>query len=372
MMDREELLQEVLASDSNKLMLELATSVGKSRLAIEKIKQWELQEKIQNILIVVPRLVLIDNWKKELEKWNANSLLPKITFSTYVGLSKIEKEYSCVLFDEGHHLTERCFKLLEGCKIHKWIALSATISKELKQAYKWELGNFQLIRVNVREAISVDILPEPKIYLVPLELKDVEGTFYYEKKVYGRMTKTPYTAVEYHKALNADINYWATKAQYGDERSRNIWLSLCNKRLKWLSSLKTTFFKEERQRIMRGRRTITFCCDTKQADKIATYDITSKKKKALINLQKFNDGEINHISAVNMLNEGSNLYNCQVGIFLYIAASDTINVQQLGRVLRHSEPIAVFPFFRNTREEEIVQKHLSKFNNVEVISFKKQ
>ncbi len=37
-------------------------------------------------------------------------------------------------------------------------------------------------------------------------------------------------------------------------------------------------------------------------------------------------------------------------------------VQKLGRLLRHPEPIILIPFFKNTREEEIVNKMCEHYN----------
>ena len=37
-------------------------------------------------------------------------------------------------------------------------------------------------------------------------------------------------------------------------------------------------------------------------------------------------------------------------------------VQKIGRLLRHDNPIIILPFFRDTREQEIVEKMLENFN----------
>lgn len=57
-----------------------------------------------------------------------------------------------------------------------------------------------------------------------------------------------------------------------------------------------------------------------------------------------------------------NLTNCKYGIFANINASESIQIQRIGRVLRHKSPIIIIPFFRNTREEEIVRKWMKNYN----------
>ena len=63
-----------------------------------------------------------------------------------------------------------------------------------------------------------------------------------------------------------------------------------------------------------------------------------------------------------MINEGLNLTNCQIGIFNNVNASETISIQRVGRILRHSNPILIIPYFINTREEELVKRMLENYN----------
>lgn len=49
-----------------------------------------------------------------------------------------------------------------------------------------------------------------------------------------------------------------------------------------------------------------------------------------------------------------NLINCQIGIFNMLNSSSRLQCQKIGRILRHKRPIIIIPFFKNTRDEEIV------------------
>ena len=57
---REELSNLLKECNSKEIVLELSTGVGKTRLALEYINKTNPN----NILIVIPRLVLINNWKE--------------------------------------------------------------------------------------------------------------------------------------------------------------------------------------------------------------------------------------------------------------------------------------------------------------------
>lgn len=51
-----------------------------------------------------------------------------------------------------------------------------------------------------------------------------------------------------------------------------------------------------------------------------------------------------------------NLTNCQIGVFASLNSSEIMQVQKIGRLLRHKNPCLIVPYFRNTRDEEIVTK----------------
>ena len=64
-----------------------------------------------------------------------------------------------------------------------------------------------------------------------------------------------------------------------------------------------------------------------------------------------------------------NLTACQVGLYASLNSSETMVKQKLGRVLRHQEPIIIIPYYKNTREEELVNKMKEDYNpdNIRII-----
>ena len=57
-----------------------------------------------------------------------------------------------------------------------------------------------------------------------------------------------------------------------------------------------------------------------------------------------------------------NLVDCQVGIYANLNSSETIVKQRMGRLLRHKNPVLVIPYYKDTREEELVQVMLEDYN----------
>ena len=167
MKTREQITDEILQIKNNHILLELATSVGKSKFAIEILNN---TANVNKILIVVPRLVLIDTWKAEFKKWNFEYLLPKVVFSTYVSLDNHIGNWDFVIFDECHHLSERCMDILKDYKIKRAVVLSATVKFEHKRQLNQLFDDLYCYKVSTRDAIEGDILPDPNLILIPLYL----------------------------------------------------------------------------------------------------------------------------------------------------------------------------------------------------------
>lgn len=143
---------------------------------------------------------------------------------------------------------------------------------------------------------------------------------------------------------------------------KNIWLHLAGERLKYLSTKKEDIINIILKKLA-NKRVITFCGDIKQTEKLGKNSINSKSKSSSDILNKFNDKKIKHITCCNMLNEGVNLISCQIGIWAIYNSSSIMIIQKIGRLLRHKKPIVILPFYKNTREEEIVEKMLENFSS---------
>lgn len=382
-MNRDSVNKEVLElSDKHKnLLIELPTGFGKSKLALDILKRHIIHLN-QEVLIVVPRLVLIDTWKEEFEKWGMKKYLLSVTFVTYVSLPKKAGKWSMVIFDECHHLSERCREALDSFTIERSILLSATV----KNSVKWELkGTFQNLfsyKIHMKEAIDNEVLPDPRVFLIPLSLETNIPTESIWKNPRGKepalevswanrwaaiRQKTQKVRIyctewQYYTDLSDQIDFWKKKYMVTrNEAFKNKWLRLAGERLKWLSDKKVDIVSRILW-LIRGHRTLTFCNSIEQTEELGSYCINSKNKESSNILTAFNDGRIDHITACNMLNEGMNLVNCQVGIYNNLNSSEVIVKQRLGRILRHEKPVIVIPYYKNTREQELVEKMLEDYN----------
>ena len=376
-MTREEVLKKVKAIPNRNVLLTLPTGFGKSKNAIERVKHLA-KKKYKNLLIVVPKNVLKVNWADELAKWWPDCKL-NITFSTYVSFPKHKGKWDFIIFDEAHHLSERCREALCDFEVEYTILLSATVKKDLREELKEVFDDLYYYNATLREAIDNGVLPDPTVYLLPLTLDNklpneriiknpkARGRVIYaswaERWSYMRQKSNPVhifcTQTQYLDDLNGQIEWF--KNRRGNIVCKNRWLKLCGDRLKYLSGCKVPIVLKI-LRHCEHQRTLTFCNSIEQTKKLGEHCINSQNTESNDVLRLFNKGVVHHITACNMLNEGMNLVDCRVGIYANLNSSDTIIKQRTGRLLRHPNPIIIIPYYKGTREEELVNKMLEDYN----------
>lgn len=378
-LDRNTIRNEILGLKGNHFLLEIPTGIGKSRIAIEKIKSRCDKGKL---LIVSSRLVHKENWLTEIKKWWETCPM-SIKFVTYASLHKIKlDEWDWIIFDEVHHLSERCRDIVATYPIKNSILLSATVKRDLRYEIRLLFKGLVEYRKTLRNAIDGGSLPDPMVYLVPLELdnKEQNQVILKNKNLNGapidcewkdrwkHITQKTYpvrvhcTAFQYLVDMNGHIEFWKRKSRNGALIAfKNKWLKLCGERLTWLSDYKVPYVEKILKKL-EDKRTLTFCNNIKQTEKLGMYCINSKNKLSVDYLKDFNAGKINHITACTILNEGMNLADCQIGIFNNLNSSETIVLQRTGRILRHKDPIIIIPYFKYTREEEMVKKMTESYN----------
>lgn len=375
-MTRDEIRSEILALPNKHILCELPTSMGKSRVAIERLVQKHISPK--DLLIVVPRLVLIDNWKDEFSKWG-HPKYKDATFVTYVSLPKMAGKWKFVIFDECHHLSERCREALKSFTIQNSMLLSATVKRDLRYELSFLFPGLYTYKYNVRQATEEGILPDPTVYLIPLYLANSPAkyeiifnpkmsnpvVYLYKDRWAARRIKNRKVIVkcsqrEYYVDISSLIEFYKKKS-FGNQRMKNVFLHKSGERLKWLSEQKTEFVQKLLQKLNK-ERTLTFCNGIEQTEVLGKHCINSKNKASEKNLEAFNNGKISHITACNMLDEGVNLANCRIGVYATLNSSDRMITQKLGRILRHPKPIIIIPYYKYTRDEEIVKKMCENYN----------
>lgn len=382
-MDRELVNKSILElSDKySNILCELPTGFGKTKQALNILKRHFNEKEGNTILIVIPRNVLIESWKQEFIKWKMSKYLMYVTFTTYVSLPKHVDEWDFVIFDECHHLSERCREALTNFDIKRAILLSATVKRDMKDELNEVFDNLLSYKIKMKEAIDNEVLPDPRVFLLPLTLNAKYPTESIWKNPKGKEPvvevpwATRWSAIKqkvykvriycseyhYHQDLCSQIEWHKNRyMRTRNEALKAKWLKLAGDRLKWLSDKKMSTMQILKEHF-KNERVLLFCNSIEQTEVLGNC-INSKFKSSLTTLEDFNKGKINQISAVNMLNEGCNLVNCRIGIYGNLNSSEIIVKQRLGRILRHKDPIIIIPYYKDTREEELVTKMLEDYN----------
>lgn len=375
-----------MMKDNSLLLLQWATGCGKSKAAIEIIKSIEEPLIKKDILLVVAEIAHKKNWEKEFIKWNLSLSKFNIIIVTYASLKKYKnKSYDLIILDEAHHAgSDIRLNILTEIKAPKVLALSATLTVDIW----YELGlifdkNSTVFKITLQEAIDWNILPEPKIYLIPMELDNINNSqiiieewgnklkretircsikerwSYIKNKVeYPNIRLEIYcTELQKYIYLSDKIDFY--KKQYLRTRNDGVkkkLLLLGSERKRYLGSLKNNralqLIKE-----LEDKRYIVFCSSIEQAEALGgNNSIHSQKKGALDTIDDFNSKKIDSLFTVGMLQEGQNLVDIEAGVIIQLDGTERSFIQKSGRAMRAEEPSIYILYYKNTRDEEYLNK----------------
>jgi superfamily II DNA or RNA helicase len=252
------------------------------------------------------------------------------------------------------------------------IGLSATIPRNIKAFFRFNYHS-EVVSCDIIEAIDSEVLPEPTILLFPLQVENtrmsetievnpkVKGPVVHgEYKDYWKYKKSKVHAIlkctQKQKLMELDksIEWYKKKAMSGNMAMKQSWLYLCGKRLEFLADCKLQWVKLILHHLDK-ERTITFCKTIAQTEQLGKNCIHSQNKDAAKVYDDFNQKKIDHITAVNILNENANLVDCKYAVFCNMSSSDVVSVQRIGRSLRHKSPVIILPYYKDTREQELVE-----------------
>lgn len=391
-MTREELQIQSLAliKQSNRVALQWCTGLGKSKMAIDMAnyladKEFEECGKHLNVLLVVAETAHKSNWKMEFDKWELKT--DNIVMECYASLKKCRNScWDLVIFDEAHHLgSDLRMGVLTELHAKNIILLSATLPDQVMQAVTEVFEEFVTSKVTLKEAIEWGILPQPKVYLIPLTLdstypnctiieewgkKEKRVTYkckFHERWEYLRnKNKYPNVTLEIactqqqkYDYLSDQFEYWRSQFfRTRQEFVKNKWLQVGSKRKRFLGESKTNAVKLLLHKI-RDKRFICFCTSIEQTELLGGKNaIHSKKDNSFDIINDFNTKKIDNLFAVGMLQEGQNLTDIEAGVIVQLDGQERAFVQKFGRSLRATDPVQFIFYYKNTRDTEYLENVL--------------
>ena len=374
-----------LISLHDRLLLSWATGTGKT-LGFIKIQEF-LQA--QETWIVVAEVAHIKNWEDEYKKHGKEYLLSKTKIFCYASLkNNLNAKIDLLCLDEGHHATsELRLDHLSSITATKIVALTATLSHEKRWSLEGLFGRFQLFSITLKQAIAWGIIPEPKVFIIPLELNKVDKNCELEQS-WGKKTLRVTIECDYldrwnyikfkdkypNVTLKLRCTEWQKNFYYNDQseywrrmymRTRQEfqkvkWLLTGAERKRFLGNIKSEKVKPFIEKLS-SKRYICFCTSIEQAEYLGGDNaIHSKMNEGTPaeSIEAFNNGEIDNLFVVGMLQEGQNLNNIEAGIIIQLDNEDRPFIQKSGRALRAKEPILLVFYYKETRDEEYLAKIL--------------
>ena len=369
-----------------RVILKWATGVGKSKMAIDLANYVVgLHSSKIKVLFVVAERAHMKNWRVEFQKWGLMDKCMDITMICYHSLHKMEGEhFDFAVFDEAHHaFTEKRKEILKTMHIHYIIMLSATLSYQKEMEIGEIFGKFTTSTVTLKEAVSSNILPDPRVYVLKMSLDDTvadqeiktgEGNNLPEVSWANRkqylFRKVPCiikcTARQKYNYLTEMMEYWKQRYERSHNQfQHNRWVNIGSQRKRFLGELKTSAVRDIIEAFPKDKRFICFCASVAQANELSTDSTISSKRSSKLNQQvidAFNDKKLHRIYAVGMANEGLNLTEIQAGIIVQLDGKERLFIQQFGRSLRAEDPVAYIFCFEHTQDEKYLSTALENID----------
>lgn len=295
-----------------KTLLQWATGLGKTKAALDYVKQAKLRQ--PKVLVLVAEIAHIKNWKDEIAKWKYKTVMSKSIFCCYSSLHKMtSQKWDFIICDECHHLfSEKRMKAFRQLQYDNIILLSATLTYDNVKMLQSDIRDLMIDKQTLSDCINEGKLIMPKINIID-KLLSTE-----EKRQYTNICKK----YEWAK-LN---NITKVKQFAAINRKRFIALSKTNVLRGIINKLRKA-----------NKRFVCYCSSIQQMKDVSgnINCVSSQHKSSLTTIQKFNNEEISELFFCNIGIEGLNLTNIEVGVICQADANTRPFIQKIGRVLRN-------------------------------------
>lgn len=373
--------------DKAHVILRWATGVGKSKMAIDLVNNAACtigcNDRRIDVAFIVAERAHIKNWQEEFDKWGLLEGCMNIHIYCYASLNKLKNSNIDILvLDEAHHcFTEKRMAILESIKAKYVYLLSATLSYNKIEEIESLYGPFTISTVSLKKAISTEILPDPRVNIIPMELDNTTPnqeivigkngpTIKWEERNKYIYNKKPCvikcTERQKYNYLTTNMDYWKDRYQRSSNQIfHNKWVNLGSQRKRFLGELKTQKTKKLIASFPHDRRFICFCASVEQANKLDAENTISSKRSSLLNqkiIDAFNSKSLHRIYAVGMANEGLNLTDIQAGVIVQLDGKERLFIQKAGRAMRADSPVIYIIYYKDTQDEVYLKKALENID----------
>jgi superfamily II DNA or RNA helicase len=323
----------------------LPTGAGKTFLAVKAMEILQT-----STLIVVPTIVLVEQWRKVLEEnfkipigaiGGGNNELREITVATYDSASirsrKLGNLFELIIFDEVHHMPAPSYrKIARRYLAPSRLGLTATLqSDEAHELLFDELLGPTVYRLGVDD-LSGEHLAEFAVKTIKVPLTDEEAQIYdrqygiYRKYLRKNniQIKSSNDYVRFVRRSGIDPN--ARRALLARKRAMDLALNSQNK-ISYLKSLIKNH-PDEKTLIFTKYNKLVYKLSKELLIPAITHQTPPEEREQI--LRYFTSGQYNRIVTSRVLDEGVDVPDASIAVIISGTGSKRQFIQRLGRILR--------------------------------------
>ena len=372
--------------EKNKAILNVPTGAGKTFAAISILKKVLENDPNIRILIVMPKLVIIEGWKKELIAMGFHfhqigivsgecKEFSKITLTTINSVYKLDmRMFDFIIADEIHNMgTPRMLKILKNNFKYK-LGLTATPTRSDFNHWKiFEAFDFCTFEYSIKEAMKDEVLNKYEFYDIVIDLEPKDREIYEEISM--SIATTMKRLGGYHRFMSLP----------NTNKDKLLLMKLINKRkvliwnhpskLRIVTNIAKEFHLTSKMLIFSQYNSVTnalyyYLGSENIKSMIIHSNIPDKDKKSV--LFDYKHDKFNILLATKMLDEGYNLPSIDIGVILAGESTHRQTIQRLGRVLRKKDsPSKLFQLYIKDTFEEKSSKERSDFFKMYCIHYEK-
>lgn len=323
----------------------LPTGAGKTVLAVKAMEALQVPT-----LVVVPTIVLVDQWREVLEKAFRVSVgalgggvheIHPLTVATYDSASlrarKLGNIFNFIVFDEVHHLPAPSYRKIASRYLASYrLGLTATLQNdEASEEFFGELVGPVVYRQSVESLAGIHLaefsVKTVKLPMSPREKNEYDRQYEVYRGFLRRRNIRIRSARDYLSFVKrSGRDPQARRALLGRNRAMDIALN---------SSSKIAYLKSLLQ-ANPGEKTLIFTSHNKLVYQLSkdllipaiTHRTPREERKRI--LENFLNGNYMCIVTSRVLDEGIDVPDASMGIIISGSGSNRQFVQRLGRILR--------------------------------------
>jgi superfamily II DNA or RNA helicase len=295
------------------------------------------------VLVIYPKAPIKQSWLEDSVKWKFD--ISNFKFTTTSSLHKVQHDrFDWVIWDEPQEvLSDKVLKAMKVLSINNnIIGLSGSLSGDTQFTIKHKVGLSVIANYPTSLAIKEGVITDYEIFI--------------------KYTTLEPEAIKKYNWLTREINSAVARR----DNKKIKFLALTRMRLLYNSSNKLDLAKRAITRF-KDERFILFSHLTKFVDDLGIPVYHSKNKDEDV-LQKFKDGEINHLATLDMISAGISFKKLNMAIIATFTSNSEELYQRINRITAtemdnpNKKATVYILCLKDTQEEKWLDKALLMFD----------